>query len=86
MLGIPFLFIGPDQSHGGDLARRLGDPTHARVAHNGDVGEIVRQIRTAMALGTGPVNEAAKALGAEFSHAVLCPRLVHIIEQAGARA
>lgn len=86
MLGIPFLFIGPDQSHGGDLARRLNDPEHARVAHNGDVGEIVRQIRAAMQLGTRPVNDAAKALGAEFSHAVLCPRLVHLIEQAGARA
>ncbi len=85
MLGIPFLFIGPDQSHGGDLARRLNDPTHARVAQNGDVGEIVRQIRAAMQLGTRPVNEAAKALGAKFSHAVLCPRLVQIIEQAGAR-
>ena len=86
MLGIPFLFIGPDQSHGGDLARRLGDPTHARMAHNGDVAEIMRQIRAAMQLGSRPVNEAAKALGAEFSHTVLCPRLVHIIEQAGARA
>ncbi len=86
MLGIPFLFIGPDQSHGGDLARRLGDSTHARVAHNGDVSEIVQQIRAAMALGSRPVNEAAKALGAEFSYAVLCPRLVHLIEQAGARA
>ncbi len=86
MLGIPFLFIGPDQSHGGDLARCLGDPTHARMAHNGDVAEIMRQIRAAMQLGSRPVNEAAKALGAEFSHTVLCPRLVHIIEQAGARA
>ena len=86
MLGIPFLFIGPDQSHGGDLARCLGDPTHARMAHNGDVADIMRQIRAAMQLGSRPVNEAAKALGAEFSHTVLCPRLVHIIEQAGARA
>ncbi len=32
-LGIPFLFIGPDQSHGSDLARRLNDPAHGRVAH-----------------------------------------------------
>ncbi|MFN0076494.1 MAG: glycosyltransferase family 4 protein [Prosthecobacter sp.] len=83
MLGIPFLFIGPDQSHGGDLARRLDDPTYVRVARNGDVPEIVRQIRAAMALGTRPVNEAAKTLGAEFSHAMLCPQMVRIIEQAG---
>jgi colanic acid biosynthesis glycosyl transferase WcaI len=40
-LGIPFLFIGPEQSHGADLARRLNDPAHARTARNGDVREIV---------------------------------------------
>lgn len=85
-LGIPFLFIGPDQSHGADLARRLNDPAHGRVAHNGDVPAIVQQIRDAMSLGTQPVNAAAKALGAEFSHSVLCPRLVRVIEQAAARA
>lgn len=85
-LGIPFLFIGPDQSHGADLARRLDQPAHGRVARNGDVPAIVQQIRDAMSLGTQPVNASAKALGAEFSHSVLCPRLVHVIEQAAARA
>lgn len=85
-LGIPFLFVGPDQSHGADLARRLGNPTHGRVARNRDVPGIVQQIQEAMALGTQPVNQAAKALGAEFSHSVLCPRLVQVIEQAAARA
>ncbi|MHB1081214.1 MAG: glycosyltransferase family 4 protein [Prosthecobacter sp.] len=84
-LGIPFLFIGPDQSHGADLARRLNQPAHGRVARNGDVPAIVQQIRDAMALGTQPVNAAAKALGAEFSHSVLCPTLVRVIEQAGAQ-
>lgn len=85
-LGIPFLFVGPDQSHGADLARRLCAPLHARMARNGDVPGIVRQIQEAMALGPQPVSEAARALGAEFSHSVLCPRLVRVIEQAAARA
>jgi hypothetical protein len=85
-LGIPFLFIGPDQSHGADLARRLNDPLHARTARNGDTREIVAQIRSAIQLGPRPVNVAAQALGAEFSQSLLCPRLVRIIEQAGARA
>lgn len=85
-LGIPFLFIGPDASHGADLARRLHDPAHARTARNGDVDAIVSQIRAAMACGPQPVNEAARALGAEFSQTVLCPRLVRIIEQAAAPA
>lgn len=85
-LGIPFLFIGPDQSHGADLARRLNQPAHGRVARNEDVPAIVQQIRESMSLGTQPVNEKAKALGAEFSHSVLCPRLVRVIDQAAARA
>ncbi len=83
-LGIPFLFIGPEQSHGADLARRLNDPVQARTARNDDAREIVAQIRAAMLLGPRPVNAAAQALGAEFSHSLLCPRLVRIIEQAAA--
>lgn len=85
-LGIPFLFIGPGASHGSDLAQRLGDPAHGRVARNGDIPGIVNQIHGAMTLGPRPLNKAAQALGAEFSHSVLCPRLVRIIEQAGAPA
>lgn len=84
-LGIPFLFIGPDQSHGADLARRLHDPSYGRVARNGDVAAIVQQIGEAMALGPLPVSAAAKELGAEFSHSVLCPRLVQVIEEAAGR-
>ena len=83
-LGIPFLFIGPEQSHGADLARRLNDPLHARTARNDDSREIVAQIRAAMLLCPRSVNAAAQALGAEFSHSLLCPRLVRIIEQAAA--
>ncbi len=82
MLGVPFLFIGPEESHGGELARRLGDLAHGRVVRNGDVPGITRQIREAMAGGQPPVNEAARKLGAEFSHAVLCPRLAQVVEQA----
>lgn len=84
-LGIPFLFIGPEQSHGADLARRLNDPAQGRAVRNGDVEGIVRQIREAMTGGAQPPNAAAMALGAEFSHALLCPRLAEVIEQAGAR-
>lgn len=84
-LGIPFLFIGPGASHGGDLVQRLNDPAHGRFARNGDAAGIASQIHDAMALGPRPVNRAARALGAEFSHSVLCPRLADVIEQAAKR-
>lgn len=80
-LGIPLLFVGPEESHGGDLVRRLGLPQHARIAQHGETGRIVAEIRAAAEKGPQPPNEAAQALGSEFSHSVLCPRLVRIIEE-----
>ncbi|MBL9130604.1 MAG: hypothetical protein JNG86_05360 [Verrucomicrobiaceae bacterium] len=83
-LGIPLLFIGPDQSHGGDLARRLGDPAYARLAQHDEVERVISHIREAAAQGPQKPNPAAKALGGAFSHSILCPRLVAVIEKAGA--
>lgn len=82
-LGIPFLFIGPEQSHGGDLVRRLADPSHARLARHGDAEGVVAHIHEAARQATGRPCAAAQRLGAEFSHDVLCPRLVDVIEEAG---
>jgi hypothetical protein len=81
-LGIPLLFVGPEQSHGGDIVRRLNDPAYARLAQHGEVDRILTEIRSAAARGSQPPNGAAQALGAEFSHSVLCPRLVKIIAEA----
>jgi glycosyltransferase involved in cell wall biosynthesis len=81
-LGIPLLFVGPEQSHGGDLARRLDDPAYARLALHGDVDRIVAEVRAAQQRGPQPQNPAAQALAAEFSHAQLCPRLVDLIATA----
>lgn len=81
-LGIPLLFIGPEQSHGGDLSRRLGDPGYARLAAHGDVDRVVQEIRAAARTGPQPPNPAAQTLAAEFSHSVLCPRWVNLIVEA----
>ncbi|MFM7605035.1 MAG: hypothetical protein ACKO8Z_07525, partial [Prosthecobacter sp.] len=79
-LGIPLLFIGPEQSHGGDLSRRLGDPSYFRLAPHGDVERVVSEIRLALQRGSQPPNAAAQALAADFSHARLCPRWVEWID------
>ena len=81
-LGIPLLFVGPEQSHGGDLARRLADPGYARLAAHGDVDRVVGEVRAALQRGPQPPNPAAQALAAEFSHAVLCPRWIDLIVEA----
>ncbi|MBE7495700.1 MAG: glycosyltransferase family 4 protein [Verrucomicrobiaceae bacterium] len=82
-LGLPFLFIGPEESHGGDLARRLNDPGYARLARHGDVAQVVAHVREAAAGGARQPEPSAQRLGGEYSHSVLCPRLVQVIEQAG---
>lgn len=82
-LGLPFLFIGPEESHGGDLSRRLDEPHHASLKQHGDTEGIMAHIREAAARGPLPPNPAAQKLGAEFSHSILCPRLVQVIEEAG---
>lgn len=82
-LGIPLLFIGPDQSHGGDLARRLGDPAYARLAQHGEVDRVITHIREAAAQGPQQPNAAAQRLGGDYSHSILCPKLVQVITQAG---
>jgi colanic acid biosynthesis glycosyl transferase WcaI len=81
-LGLPFLFIGPEQSHGGDLSRRLGGTDYARLSQHGEVERVIAHIRDAAAKGAPVPSEASRALAAEFSHSVLCPRLVQVIEQA----
>lgn len=81
-LGIPLLFVGPEQSHGGDLARRLGDPGYARLAQHGDVERVVAEVREAARRGPQPPNPAAQALASEFSHSLLCPQLVEVITRA----
>lgn len=82
-LGLPFLFIGPEESHGGDLARRLNEPLHAGLKRHGDADAIMAHIREVAARGPQPPNLGAQTLGAEFSHSVLCPRLVQVIEEVG---
>jgi colanic acid biosynthesis glycosyl transferase WcaI len=85
-LGIPFLFVGPAECHVTDLAKRLGDPSHARLARHGDVEMVMEHIHAARAAGEVECSAAAQALGAEFAHDVLCPRLIAVIAATNPRA
>jgi colanic acid biosynthesis glycosyl transferase WcaI len=84
-LGIPFLFVGPPDSHVGDLAKRLGDPAYARMARHDDVESVCRHIREAAALGTPPPNDKAKSIATEYARSCICPRLVKLVEEAATR-
>lgn len=77
-LGSPFLFVGPAECHVTDLAARVA-PGYARLARHGDVAGVVSHIREAAARGPLPPGEMSRRVAAEFSHDVLCPRLVTVI-------
>ena len=80
-LGLPFLAVGPPESHLNDLAGRLkGQGTAWQVRH-GEVEALLRALQEARALGfRGPQPEAV-ALAAEFSRGMLCGRLVALLEE-----
>jgi glycosyltransferase involved in cell wall biosynthesis len=79
-IGTPFLFIGPSQSHVGDLSDALNDPNQARMARNGDTSAVVQQIHAAVQTGVMDPNPAARRLSLNFSHDSICPRLIQLLE------
>jgi colanic acid biosynthesis glycosyl transferase WcaI len=81
-LGLPFLAVGPPESHLNDLAVRLKVPGAAWQVRHGEVEALLRCLHEARALGfRGPQAEAV-ALAAEFSRGMLCDRLVALLEEA----
>lgn len=84
-LGIPFLFIGPAESHVGDLTSRLAQPDYARMIRHGDVEGVRRVLHEAVQAGSASQNLAARTLAREFSHDAICPRLVKLIEDCAPR-
>ena len=83
-LGLPFLAIGPPESHLNDLAGRLASPGAAWQVRHGDVAALLRSLHEARALGFRGPQPKAMALAAEFSRGRLCGRLVELLEQAAA--
>ncbi len=94
-IGLPFLYIGPAQSHMGEIIARLGDRESAFHADHGEVDLVARlivdraeQFRAQRLGNTRAAASEAVAptpLAQEFSKTVLLPRLVAHVEALGAR-
>lgn len=80
-LGIPFLFIGPMESHLGDLMRRLPDPMLGQGVAHGDVGGAIRAIKNSQAAQTQLPAKPLQELSAEFTAGRLRTELVSEISQ-----
>lgn len=96
-IGSPFIYIGPTQSHLGEIIARIGDSERAVHASHGEVDRVARIIldradnfRTERAanLLVEPVrrDSATTPLAQEFSKSVLLPRLVAQVEALGVDA
>lgn len=82
-LGIPFLTIGPDESHLQDLAGKLSIDGFCWNAKNGDVSEVVRLLTQAAEVGfCGPSVDAQK-LAKEFSLSSLRFQMIQMLEEVG---
>ena len=85
--GLPFLYIGPTDSHMGDIVAKLSGSRIARQALHGEVDKVARYIVSCMeSLEEAPEARVATALAQQFSKATLLPKLINEIEVGESRA
>ena len=84
-LGLPFLGIGPDQCHLGDISRQVGDPTYARVVSPDDPCQMEEALKSAQSRGALPPSPKLQQLGGLYSQQMMLPQLVQIINDASVR-
>jgi colanic acid biosynthesis glycosyl transferase WcaI len=80
--GLPFLYLGPNESHMGDIIARIGNNGVAMHAHKGDVPAVVRQILSSANRVRSDAAPERNILAREFSQSMLQPKLIAEIESA----
>lgn len=93
-IGTPFLYLGPRESHMGDLIARLNDPGRAMQSVHGRSGTVSQMISDAAARQNADnrfeaneraVRSAQLDLAASFSKAKLLPKFIKEVEAVGSR-
>lgn len=80
--GLPFLYIGPNESHMGEIIARLGNISLAMQAEKGDVTAVVHQILNCAGKAKLQARPEPARIAQEFSRSVLLPKLISEIESA----
>lgn len=78
MIGSPFLYIGPRESHLGELAQN--DELAAYVAANGDTRAVVQHILSEFNVGNERSRRSVPKIASSFSRHVLLPRFIKLID------
>jgi colanic acid biosynthesis glycosyl transferase WcaI len=79
-IGVPFLYIGPQESHITEIATQVGRRYRAYAAMNGDVHRVVACIEEEVKLPFNAERLQTPEIAAIFSRKVLLPRLVKLLE------
>jgi colanic acid biosynthesis glycosyl transferase WcaI len=79
-VGCPFLYIGPEESHIGDIIKELGHQKDAYIARHGEVGTVTDVILEAQRKISTGERRGFQNLGSRYSAANLLPRMVEALE------
>ena len=81
-LGLPWVGLGPKESHLGDLLKEMGESCGCANLRHGDGAALARLIQERAAK---PASDPArlKKVGEKFRQSVLAPKLAKIIVEAG---
>lgn len=79
-LGLPFLYIGPEQSHVSDLAKEAAMPSHTPMHRHNDIDGVVKSILECDACGATAPSQELQKLATGFSQERLAGKFVDLIE------
>jgi hypothetical protein len=79
-VGIPFLYIGPRESHISEIAAQKDAAYRAYTAINGDVESVILSIRQEKELKQAGQGTAVPHFADKFSRKALLPRLINLLE------
>ncbi len=79
-LGLPFLYIGPEQSHVSDLAENAATPSHTLQHRHNDVAGVVKSIREAAGRGSVAASPELQRVATGFSQERLAKEFVDMIQ------
>jgi colanic acid biosynthesis glycosyl transferase WcaI len=79
-VGSPFLYIGPEESHIGDIIKDAGKSGSAYFARHGEVGKIIDLILDAKRKAASGECMEFRKLGNRYSGTILLPRMIEALD------
>ncbi len=83
-IGVPYLIIGPSESHLSDIVRETDLNGRARVVSHGQTDTLVKHLKERAEAGMPAVGPQPSVVASHFSMAALLPRMLETIESAAA--